>query len=399
VTATPNETPAAILVAAGSSRRMGSDKVWIDLFGRPVWRWSFDVLATAVPSASLVVVVPPGAEDRFRSALPPGSEAARVVGGGATRADSVRAGIVALTEAGCDPQTPTLVQDAARPALDRALLDRVLAAAATARAVIPVIAVSDTVKEVGAGVVRGTVAREGLMLAQTPQLARLGDLRAALDPGVEEIDPTDEAAALEHLGVQVTAVPGDAANRKLTDPADLAFLRATLAARSSPLVPPEIRAGQRAGIGFDAHRLADRVPLRLGGLAFPDEARGLAGHSDGDVVLHAIIDALLGAAGRGDVGSRFPQEATPPGADSGALLGTVLGELAASGWAPALIDVAIAAAGPAIAPVRDRMAATVAALVGVQPAAVSIRGTTSDGLGFTGSEGIAAWALAVVNPA
>jgi len=399
VTATPGEAPAAILVAAGSSRRMGYDKVWIDLFGRPVWRWSFDVLATVVPLTSLVLVVPAGTEDRFRSALPPGADAVRVIGGGATRADSVRAGLAALTEAGCGPQTRTLVQDAARPALDRELLDRVLTAADTERAVIPVIPVSDTVKEVAAGVVRGTVSREGLVLAQTPQLGRLGDLRAALDPGDEEMDPTDEAAALEHLGVTVTAVAGDAANRKLTDPADLVFLRATLAGRSSPLTPPEIGAGERAGIGFDAHRLAGGVALRLGGLAFPDAPRGLAGHSDGDVVLHAVIDALLGAAGLGDVGSRFPEDATPVGADSGILLAAVVAQLAASGWTPERLDVAIAAASPAIAPIRDRMAAAVATLVGLDPAAVSIRGTTSDGLGFAGSEGIAAWALAVVGPA
>ena len=176
-------------------------------------------------------------------------------------------------------------------------------------------------------------------------------------------------------------------------------MRAQLAASAAGTAPGPA-SGARWGIGFDAHRLVDGRPMRLAGVAFPDEPRGPEGHSDGDAALHALIDALLGAAALGDVGTLFPSDdATWEGADSADLLARAVERLRAAGWRPATADLVIVVARPSIADRRDEIVARVAELLGVKPDAVSVKGTTSDGLGFAGSEGVAAWAMASVEPA
>lgn len=163
------------------------------------------------------------------------------------------------------------------------------------------------------------------------------------------------------------------------------------------LEPPPLEPGDRAGIGVDAHRLETGRPLRLGGLAFPDEPRGLAGHSDGDVVLHALIDAMLGAAHLGDIGAFYPADDTRwAGIDSGELLRDTVTRVASAGFHLERADLAIVASRPAIAPVRAAMEARIAELAGVAPDRVNVKGTTSDGLGFTAEDGIAAYAVAVL---
>jgi 2-C-methyl-D-erythritol 2,4-cyclodiphosphate synthase len=194
-------------------------------------------------------------------------------------------------------------------------------------------------------------------------------------------------------------VPGDPANRKLTEPGDLGPMRAVLAERVAELSSSQPASGARSGIGFDAHRLVEGRPMRLGGLAWPDEPRGPQGHSDGDAVLHALIDALLGAAALGDVGALFP----PGGdawqdADSADLLERAVRLLAERGWRPANVDLVVAARRPLIASRRAELAGRIGELLDIDAGAVSIKGTTSDGLGFSGDEGIAAWAVAVVEP-
>jgi 2-C-methyl-D-erythritol 4-phosphate cytidylyltransferase/2-C-methyl-D-erythritol 2,4-cyclodiphosphate synthase len=379
---------------------MGFDKLWLDLFGRPLWRWSLDALLEVVSPEHLVVVVPTDALDRFGAALPPTASGITVVGGGTRRSDSVAAGLGALTAAGAAPEDVVLVHDAARPALSRDLLDRLLASAAIHRAVVPVLPLADTVKEISGERVVRTVPRDRLMAAQTPQLARLGDLQQALaDAASTAGEVTDEASALEHIGIDVSTVAGDPANRKVTDQSDVGWIRAILAERTTLVAVPAVGLIERTAIGFDAHRLGEGVPLHLGGMAFADEPRGLIGHSDGDAVLHALVDALLGAAGLGDVGTRFPPAATEPGVGSADLLRTVVAELGVAGWEPRRLDVAIVGARPAIAPAREEMASRIAGLLGIRADSVSIRGTTSDGLGFGGSEGIAAWVVAVIGPA
>jgi 2-C-methyl-D-erythritol 4-phosphate cytidylyltransferase/2-C-methyl-D-erythritol 2,4-cyclodiphosphate synthase len=341
-----------------------------------------EVVALVVPAAGL---------ERYRAALPPSAaQRCRLVAGGEARADSVRAGLEALAEAGVGAATVVLVHDAARPAASVALMGRVASAAVEGDAAIPVVLVNDTLKRAREGRVLDTVDRTDLVAAQTPQAAGLGILRAALEAArAQGWEPTDEAAALTALGVTVRSVEGDPANRKLTEPADAELLRGILRSPSS----------LRAGVGVDAHRLEAGRPLRLGGLAFPDEPRGLVGHSDGDAALHAVIDALLGAAGQGDVGTLFPADDASRDADSGELLRLVVERVRGAGWEPRSVDLAIGAERPAIGPRRDEMAARVAVLIGLPAGEVSVRGTTTDGLGFPGHEGIAAWAVALVERA
>ena len=391
---------AAVLVAAGRGSRMGGDKLWVELWGRPVWRWSLDTLLRADGMTRVALAVPPGEVERFRRALPPDADRCLLVEGGETRSASVHAGLSALTDAGAGNDTLVLVHDAARPAVDARLIDDVAVAARDGGAAIPIVPVADTLKHVEGGLVEATVPRQGLGSAQTPQAASLGILLAALDAArVRGGEPTDEAAALTAIGVPVRAVPGDAANRKLTEDGDLPVLRAILRERSLAAVDVP-GAGARSGIGFDAHRLEAGIPMRLGGLALPDEPRGLAGHSDGDVALHAVIDALLGAAHLGDIGAMFPEgDDRWAGADSGDLLRVANDRLHTAGLRPRGVDLTIVAKEPAIAPIRAEVERRVAELLGIDGSTVSVKGTTSDGLGFAGSEGIAAYAVATVEPA
>ena len=389
----------AVLVAAGSGRRMAGDKLWIEFSGRPAWRWGLDTLLSVPGMSWVVVVAPPDALDRFRDAIP---ESARnkceVVAGGDERADSALAGIAALTAAGFPEDAPVLIHDAARPAASSDLMERIAAAVTLTDAAVPVITVHDSLKHVdNSGRIVGAFEREGLALAQTPQAATLVVLRAALEEAQAwGRKMTDEAAAFGAAGVVVHAVAGDPGNLKLTEPGDETMVAGVLAARPRPLVAPAVGEGQRAGIGYDAHRFGDEGALRLGGLEFVGESR-LAGHSDGDAGLHAIIDALLGAAAAGDIGTLFPpQDARWRDADSGELLRGAVSTLRAAGWRPSSIDLTIVAERPAIAPRRDEMAARVADLCGIDASAVGVKGTTSDGIGFAGAEGIAAFAVAVI---
>lgn len=389
----------AVLVAAGSGRRMGSDKLWIEFSGRPAWRWALDTLL-AVPGMSWVVVVAPAdALSRFRDAIP---ESARgrceVVAGGEERADSALAGIAALTRAGFPEDAPVLIHDAARPAASSELMARIVAAVTPTDGAVPVVTLHDSLKHVDtSGRVVAAFDREGLALAQTPQAATLVVLRAALEEAQAwGRKMTDEAAALAAGGVVVHAVAGEPGNQKLTEPGDEALVGGVLAARSLPLVAPAVGEGQRAGIGFDAHRFGAEGVLRLGGLEFSGEPR-LAGHSDGDAGLHAVIDALLGAAAAGDIGSLYPpDDARWRDADSGELLRGAVSTLHAAGWRPVSVDLTIVAAHPAIEPRRVEIAARLADLCGIDASAIGVKGTTSDGLGFAGAEGIAAFAVAVI---
>ena len=395
---------AAVLVAAGQGRRFGGEKLWLDLWGRPVWRWSLDTVLS-VPDLSLVALVVPAEEvARFREALPDGAEErVRVVPGGAERTDSVVAGITALTAAGVEEDTPVLVHDAARPAATPELMVRVVAAVRSGTGAVPVVPVADSLKTLDAArMVSGSLDRDAVLAAQTPQGGTLRQVRAAMEEThAWGRTATDEAAAMNAGGIAVRAVEGEPLNRKLTEPGDDAMLRAALASWAAPAAPPStVAAGARAGVGFDAHRLEAGRPMRLAGLDWPGEVAGLVGHSDGDVALHAVIDALLGAAGLGDVGALYPPDDERwAGADSAELLSGAVERLAAAGWRPVYVDLAIAARRPAIAPRRDEIAARIAKLCGLEPAMVSVKGTTSDGLGFAGAEGVAAFAVATVTGA
>jgi 2-C-methyl-D-erythritol 4-phosphate cytidylyltransferase/2-C-methyl-D-erythritol 2,4-cyclodiphosphate synthase len=398
------ETFTAILVAAGRSSRMGSDKLWADLWGRPTWRWGLDAFLATPGLARVAIAVPSDAVERHRAALPDtAGDRCLVLPGGEVRADSVIAGIWALTGAGHDDDTLVLVHDAARPAVTPELIALVAETAAGREgAVIPVVPVTDSLKRVRSERVAGPVERDEVVAAQTPQAARLGALRAAIEEAHAWGRPiTDDAGALAAAGVPVHVLPGDPENRKLTEPSDLVAMRAVLARRATPIDDPSaaaaVGATARCGIGFDAHRLVEGRPMRIAGVGFDDEPRGPDGHSDGDAALHALIDALLGAARLGDVGALFPSEASAwEGADSADLVRRAVARLHAAGWRPASVDLVVAVARPPIAPRRTILEERVANLLGIGADAVSVKGTTSDGLGFAGQEGIAAWATATV---
>ncbi|HEX6655430.1 MAG TPA: 2-C-methyl-D-erythritol 2,4-cyclodiphosphate synthase [Candidatus Limnocylindria bacterium] len=393
---------AAILVAAGQSRRFGGDKMWIDMWGRPVWRWGLDTLLSVPGMGMVALVAPADALDRYTAALPADAgDRVLVVAGGEERTDSVVAGISALTAAQVAEETPVLVHDAARPAASVELMVRVVAAVRAGTGVVPLVPVADSLKTVDAsGAVTGIVDRAAVQAAQTPQGATLTQLRAAMEETHAWGRPTtDEASAMASGGIPVRAVDGEPMNRKLTEPGDDAMLRATLAGISGPVVRPPVVEGARAGIGFDAHRLEEGRELHLAGLHFPREA-GLVGHSDGDAALHAGIDAFLGAASLGDVGSLFPPDDDRfRDADSGELLRVAVARLREAGWRPASLDLAVVARRPPIAPRRDEIVARLAELTGIPSGAISVKGTTSDGLGFAGAEGIAAYAVATVEKA
>jgi 2-C-methyl-D-erythritol 4-phosphate cytidylyltransferase / 2-C-methyl-D-erythritol 2,4-cyclodiphosphate synthase len=369
----------------------GLDKLEVDLGGRPLLAWSLAAVA-ASPEVGRVVVVASASRTRDLEAatwLP--DKVVAVVPGGARRQESVHAGYVSLA-GGDDPPGPErvlLVHDGARPLVSPALVSAVARATAEHGAAIPILAVVETIKRLRGDLVGETVDRSGLATAQTPQGVRSGLLARAYErfPAAGPETWTDEAALLEACSIPVHAIPGEADNLKVTVPADLARVEGVLLG-SGP---------SRVGLGQDRHPFGPGDPLALGGLEFPGAPR-LQGHSDGDVVLHAVADALLGAAGEGDLGRLFPADArTPRGIASGELVGEVVRRLAAGGLRPVRVDVTIVAARPRLAGRLDEMRDRVASLLGVGPAAVSVKASTGNLAGLEGTgRGISAQAIAIV---
>ena len=369
---------AAILVAAGSGSRFGgaSPKQFAAIGGRPVLHWAAaalgDVILQPVGDAAAIGVALHGLPH-----LP-------TVPGGATRQDSVRAGLEALV-----PHAPdvVLVHDAARPFVPPGIIPALLAALGHGPGAIPAMPVADTLKRGADGRVAGTVPRDGLFRAQTPQAFRFATLldlhrQFAALPGM-----TDDASLLEHAGLDVALVPGSDDNIKLTYPEDLMRLERILLPSMEP----------RVGTGFDVHVLVPGRPLVLCGVVVP-HALGLAGHSDADVGIHALCDAIYGALAEGDIGRHFPpSEATWKDADSARFLVHAAGRVAARGGRVANVDVTLICEQPKITPHAPAMMARLAALLGVDVARVSVKATTTERLGFPGrGEGIAAQAVATV---
>jgi 2-C-methyl-D-erythritol 4-phosphate cytidylyltransferase/2-C-methyl-D-erythritol 2,4-cyclodiphosphate synthase len=310
-----------------------------------------------------------------------------VVAGGETRAESVSLGIQAAGDV-----RYVIVHDAARPLVPAALLDSVIETTRRRGAAVPVLEVPDTVKSVDGDRIRGTVPREGLRLAQTPQGARRDWLERALALARDEgTIVTDEAAALEHAGHEVVAVAGDAVNSKITTVEDLAAARRRLLPAAD---------GLRVGSGFDIHRIDPERPLLLGGVLFDGEP-GLAGHSDADVVLHAAMDAVLGAAGLGDIGVQFPPEDSRwSGADSTDLARRVAGFVEQRGWRIINLDLTLLAETPKIRNHLERMRASIGACLGVDAERIGLKATTLEQLGSLGrGEGIACQAVALLQSA
>jgi 2-C-methyl-D-erythritol 4-phosphate cytidylyltransferase/2-C-methyl-D-erythritol 2,4-cyclodiphosphate synthase len=378
-----------VIVAAGSATRFGgpAPKQFVDLGGRSVLERAVRAVADRPAVDGAIVVLAPEELDTPRAKQVRGwSGVLKVVPGGATRARSVMHGLAAVTE-----QPFVLIHDAARPMAGAALIDRVITATRVHGAALPALAVPDTVKEVdaaGTTIVR-TVDRVSLRLAQTPQGARTDWLRAALvNAEASGAEVTDEAAALERAGRAVAVVAGDPWNRKITTAHDLEALRARVG---------EAGMGLRVGSGYDIHRFEEGRKLVLGGVHFEGEP-GLAGHSDADVVLHAAMDALLGAAGLGDIGLHFPpDDSRYEGADSTTLARQVVDMVREGGLEIINVDLTLLAQRPRIRPRVGEMRQAIATCLRVDSSRVGLKATTLEGLGALGrGEGIACQALALL---
>ena len=369
---------ACLLVAAGTGSRFGAEtpKQYMPLLGRPCIRWAAEALAPEVD-----LLLPVGDAAALTAALA-GIAHLPPVAGGATRQESVRRGLAALAEHAPDI---VLVHDGALPVVPPGTVAALRAALERHDGAIPAVPVADTLKRAEGGVIAGTVPREGLFRAQTPQAFRYG-LLAALH-ATHPDGATDDAALLEAAGHPVALVAGHEDNIKLTYPEDRVRLERILAGHLLP----------RVGSGFDVHAFADDRALVLCGITVP-HARGLAGHSDADVGLHALCDAIYGALAEGDIGRHFPpSEAAWKDADSARFLRHAAERIAARGGMLANADVTLICERPKITPHAPAMRARLADLLGVEVERISVKATTTERLGFTGrEEGIAAQATATV---
>jgi 2-C-methyl-D-erythritol 4-phosphate cytidylyltransferase/2-C-methyl-D-erythritol 2,4-cyclodiphosphate synthase len=305
---------------------------------------------------------------------------AEYVIGGETRRESVRNGLAAIDA------DRVLIHDAARPFLSHAVIDALIAALETHEGALPALPVADTLAR-GGGMLGETVPREGLFRVQTPQAFRTATIRAAHAAWPDDREATDDAQMVRALGHAVALVPGDPMLEKITHPADFAAAEARHAATMRV----------RTATGYDVHRFAEAEELWLGGVRVP-HSKGLAGHSDADVVLHAITDALLGTIGAGDIGMHFPpSDPQWRGAASARFLEHAAGLLAAQGGVIDFIDVTIVCEAPKIGPHREAIRASIAAILRLPESRISVKATTTERLGFTGrGEGMAAQAIATV---
>jgi 2-C-methyl-D-erythritol 4-phosphate cytidylyltransferase/2-C-methyl-D-erythritol 2,4-cyclodiphosphate synthase len=380
---------AAIVVAAGRGLRAGGDrpKQFRSIAGQPAIRQCLAMFA-AHREVAVVQPVIHRDDDAIYSATAAGLTLLPPAFGGTTRQASVRAGLEALV-----PRAPdiVLVHDAARPFASAGLVSRAIAEAAKTGAAIPALGVTDTVKIVdAAGQVTQTLDRASLRLVQTPQAFRFAPLidahRKAATAGREDF--SDDAALAEWAGIKVSVFAGEPGNIKLTTAEDFARAEAMTLGALGDL---------RTGSGIDVHAFGVGDHVTLGGVRIPHE-RGLTGHSDADVVLHALVDAILGALAEGDIGAHFPpSDPQWRGASSDRFLAFAVERVAARGGRIAHLDLTIVCEAPKVGPQRDVMRARIAALAGIPLDRVAVKATTSEGLGFTGrGEGIAAFATATI---
>ncbi len=376
----------ALVMAAGSGERLGGalPKPYRSLAGKPLLRHSVERFLAHPAIARCHVVIAPSAAGRAEAALE-GLTLPPLIHGGTTRQESVRLGLEALSDA---PPAMVLIHDAARPLLPAQVVDRLLAALETVPGALPCLPVADSLKRLdGNGDLAEDVARDGLWRAQTPQAFRYSEIleahRRALDAGWEA---SDDTALLRRLGGRVRGVEGDERLIKVTHESDLQQAEALLAL-------PDLRCGQ----GFDVHRFGPGDHVTLCGVAIPHD-HGLVGHSDADVALHALTDALHGAMGTGDIGHYFP--ASDPqwrGMDSAHFLEHALGLVGEHGARITNVDVTIICQLPRIGPHREAMTARLAELMRLPAERVNVKATTTEKLGFTGrGEGIAAQAAATL---
>jgi len=368
---------AAIIVAAGSGIRAGGSvpKQFAPLAGKPMLAHSYAAMTSHPGIDRVLVVIGEGQEAMLRAAL---GDVDFVVGG-ASRRESVANGLAALG----DDAGRVLIHDAARPFLPHAVIDRLLAALETVSGAIPGLPVADTLVS-ASGV---SVPRDGLTRVQTPQAFRGEAIRAAHAAWPVESEATDDAQMVRALGLDVAVVEGSTMLEKITHPADFAAAEARFGASMRV----------RTATGYDVHRFAEGEALWLGGVKVP-YSRGLSGHSDADVALHAITDALLGTIGAGDIGMHFPpSDPKWRGAASAQFLEHAASLVTAEGGVIDFVDVTIICEAPKVGPHREAIRASIAGILGLKVSEVSVKATTTERLGFTGrGEGMAAQAVATV---
>jgi 2-C-methyl-D-erythritol 4-phosphate cytidylyltransferase/2-C-methyl-D-erythritol 2,4-cyclodiphosphate synthase len=385
---TRSGTVAALVVAAGRGSRAGRElpKQYAMLGGKAVLRRTLEALLSHEAIGNLLVVIGDGDDALYEEAVRGLPKLLPPVAGGATRQQSVRNGLEALTS-----RAPSivLVHDAARPFVTPETIGRVIEGCDDTHGAIPVLPVTETVKRIEAGAVTATVPREALATAQTPQGFPFRPLLAAHRQAAESgrDDLTDDAAVAALAGLTVRAVEGARGNMKLTNPADFAAAEGMLA------MAMETRTGQ----GFDVHAFGVGGSVWLCGVEIAHD-HGLVGHSDADVGLHALTDALLGAIGDGDIGEHFPpSDPKWKGASSDRFLADAVRRVAEKGGRIVNLDVTLVCESPKIAPHRDAMRARIAEVAGIDAGRVGVKATTSEKMGFTGrGEGIVALAVATV---
>lgn len=387
---------AALIVAAGRGSRMGNSgslpKQYLDLGGRTVLERTVRAFLDHERIAMVQVVIHPDDHELCARALGQHPRLLSPVPGGATRQESVFLGLKALAR---HAPGSVLIHDAARPFVGSHVIGAVIDAIRPGRGALPGIPVADTLKKADAGpdglpVVEGTVARDGLFSAQTPQGFILAEILAAHEAAAAngENSLTDDAAIAERAGMKVLLVPGDPANTKITTASDLDEAR-----KRQGMMIPDIR----SGTGYDVHRTIQGNCVTLCGVMIKSDI-SLDGHSDADVGLHALTDAVLGTFGAGDIGSHFPpSDPQWKGASSDRFLAHAVALARAAGGRITNLDVSLICERPKIGPHRDAMRERIAGICGVEPFRVSVKATTNEGVGFVGrGEGIAAIATATL---
>ena len=379
------KTCAAVIVAAGSATRMqGIDKMLVPLAGVPVVLRSVRALAASDCIDSLVLVTRAELMETLRTLCAEVSKPVTVVPGGASRPESVLAGLAALPEG----TELAAIHDGARPLVTQAVIAEAVEAAERCGAAAPAVPVHDTIKQAENGLVRATPERKTLFAVQTPQVFDVKLLKTVLRAAMERgIALTDDCSAVEAAGKPVVLTQGCEENLKITTPVDLTLAEAILKRRKT----------MRIGHGYDVHRLTEGRRLILGGVEIPFE-RGLDGHSDADVLVHALMDALLGAAGLRDIGVLFPDnDPAYKNISSMLLLDRVMQTLERAGYAVGNVDVTVLAQRPKLKDYIPVMRENLARAMKIPLDCVNIKATTEEGLGFTGSgEGIACHAVCLL---
>lgn len=388
----------AVILAAGTGSRVGLRKQFLYAGGKPLISYSLSTFDSCDEIHELLLVC--RQEDlpmmQFVVNALGLSKLKKVVIGGETRQESARKGL----EAVASDSELVMIHDSARPLVTRELIRRLIAEAEHSGAVVPGLPVRDTVKFVSQdGYVLTTPRRESIYVIQTPQVFKVSLIKHAHQVALEAgWSCSDDASLVEKLGLKVRVIPGEEQNFKVTTPEDLGYLEYTLA-RGTAAAGRVGHHAPRVGLGFDVHRLAAGRKLVLGGVEIPWEA-GLVGHSDGDVICHALMDAMLGAAGMRDIGHMFPtRDSRFEGAYSLELVNQIATVLAREGLCLGHADLVVVAEEPLLAPYIDRMQELLASATGTSPKNIAIKATTAEGLGFVGrKEGICCWCVASLIP-